>query len=231
MNLTPSLVYRLLHNLNAYLPCTPYATLSDLTTAIVGSEAGGRWLLWFWARQLQVEPLPQPSPEYRGGSETIIVPLCRIPSDLDRSNEISYLLERIGLTHIRHNLRGSIELSFRLKREAFMPVLARVLGLSIHQATMLLQDSRQMERESYYLSPQWAARRWLVIQRAGACCEKCHRKTARLQVHHLNYQHLGNEPLDDLKALCGKCHQAAHNHTDKQRPPGKAVARTWRVNP
>jgi hypothetical protein len=229
MNLTPSLVYRLLHNLNAYLPCTPYAALSDLATALVGSEAGGGWLLWFWARQLQVEPLPQPSPEYRGGGETVMVPLGSIPSDLDRSEEIASLLERVGLVSIRHNLRGSIEISFRLKREAFMPALARVLGLSKYQADMLLQDTRAMKRESYYLSPQWAARRWLVIQRAGGRCEKCRKASAWLQAHHLTYKHFGNEPLDDLRALCGKCHQSEHNRNDKQRPPGKAVARSWRV--
>lgn len=59
-------------------------------------------------------------------------------------------------------------------------------------------------------SEKWARTRRLVLLRANHRCEKCGEATAR-QVHHLTYEHLGDEPLEDLVAVCIPCHQAIHN--------------------
>lgn len=40
-------------------------------------------------------------------------------------------------------------------------------------------------------------------------CLKCG-KTTGLQVHHMTYDRLGDEKLDDLKVLCGFCHKNFH---------------------
>jgi len=56
---------------------------------------------------------------------------------------------------------------------------------------------------------------WLVHHASGHHypCEKCGCKGthAEIWIHHRRYQNLGQEPLDDLVALCGFCHQALHS--------------------
>lgn len=51
--------------------------------------------------------------------------------------------------------------------------------------------------------------------RARACgrCERCKKKSRRLEVHHLTYERLGRERDEDLQALCPSCHKKA----DKER--------------
>jgi 5-methylcytosine-specific restriction endonuclease McrA len=63
----------------------------------------------------------------------------------------------------------------------------------------------------YIASTEWAAKRQEVMARArqGSAfpvCESCGVSPAT-EVHHLSYRRLGNEPLDDLMAVCGPCHQ------------------------
>jgi 5-methylcytosine-specific restriction endonuclease McrA len=62
---------------------------------------------------------------------------------------------------------------------------------------------------AYLATPQWEARRRLVLQRAAGICEGC-RIRAAVQVHHLTYSHVGNELLFQLVALCTACHEKAH---------------------
>lgn len=61
----------------------------------------------------------------------------------------------------------------------------------------------------YLDTPQWAARRDLVLKRSRGVCEGCGTRRAT-QVHHLTYQHLGNEFLFELVALCRPCHERWH---------------------
>lgn len=68
------------------------------------------------------------------------------------------------------------------------------------------------ERERYqrYLcSPEWWAKRNAVMERARGLCERCGREAE--QVHHLTYARKYDERLDDLLAICGRCHNAIHN--------------------
>lgn len=58
----------------------------------------------------------------------------------------------------------------------------------------------------YMKSARWRAKRNEVLLRDGFKCIKC-RSHRRLQVHHLNYERLGNEDLNDLATLCAKCHR------------------------
>jgi 5-methylcytosine-specific restriction endonuclease McrA len=64
--------------------------------------------------------------------------------------------------------------------------------------------------DAYMQSPEWAAKRRLVLQRARYKCEGCARRKAS-QAHHLTYEHLGNEFLWELKAVCRRCHARFHN--------------------
>lgn len=58
---------------------------------------------------------------------------------------------------------------------------------------------------AYLQSPAWKERRRKVLKRAGDLCEACLERRAT-QVHHTTYKHLGNEPLFELRAVCGVCH-------------------------
>ena len=57
----------------------------------------------------------------------------------------------------------------------------------------------------YLQTPVWAEKRRLVFERARGTCEACGQAPAE-QVHHLNYKHVGREPLFDLVAVCASCH-------------------------
>ena len=64
-------------------------------------------------------------------------------------------------------------------------------------------------KHKYLRSQQWRDKRHLVIQRDGSC--KLCKATTKLEVHHLSYKHLAQEPLDELITLCRTCHQSRHD--------------------
>jgi hypothetical protein len=66
--------------------------------------------------------------------------------------------------------------------------------------------------DAYLDSPEWAAKRTRVMERAGRMCEGCGCYPA-VQVHHLTYAHAGNEFLFELVAICLSCHAALHPGT------------------
>ena len=94
--------------------------------------------------------------------------------------------------------------------------------LSLEQVIAELQarDFRWDRFDQKYLdymnSWEWHDKRRKVLERAQFHCERCGRPHFRgfeLEVHHKTYKHLGNEPLEDLEALCERCHDKA----DKER--------------
>lgn len=62
---------------------------------------------------------------------------------------------------------------------------------------------------TYITSPAWRKKRTEALAHHGKKCSKCPMKT-HLQVHHLSYKNLGNEPMEDLCILCKGCHQKEH---------------------
>lgn len=63
--------------------------------------------------------------------------------------------------------------------------------------------------QDYLRSPGWRQRRDLVMGRAGGICEGCLTRPAS-QVHHLTYDHVGDELLFELRAVCRECHEKIH---------------------
>jgi hypothetical protein len=59
---------------------------------------------------------------------------------------------------------------------------------------------------AYLQTEAWRERRRLVMQRAGDVCEGCRQQPAT-QVHHLTYQHVSEEFLWELVAICDACHE------------------------
>lgn len=75
---------------------------------------------------------------------------------------------------------------------------------------------RRAEYDNYIASSDWARKRELVLQRDGWECQARMRgcRFSATDVHHIRYDHLGNEPLYDLIAVCRSCHNAIE--TDKR---------------
>lgn len=73
---------------------------------------------------------------------------------------------------------------------------------------------KQMQAKyfAYIQSPEWKAKRRQVLKRDGWACRKCWTTLtyAKLEVHHLTYERLGNEDLRDLITLCEECHKETH---------------------
>jgi 5-methylcytosine-specific restriction endonuclease McrA len=78
------------------------------------------------------------------------------------------------------------------------------------EARAALAQERREEYRRYLQSDEWASRRELVLQRADYLCEGC-RLDRATEVHHLSYDHLGQEFLWELVAVCRRCHAEWHS--------------------
>jgi len=65
---------------------------------------------------------------------------------------------------------------------------------------------RKRDYHKYLASREWAVKKQAVRERCGGVCERC---TARPMdhVHHLTYERIGAERLEDLQGLCEQCHE------------------------
>lgn len=72
--------------------------------------------------------------------------------------------------------------------------------------------SKTYKYHQYLFSDEWKEKRDKVMDRDNHLCQCC--KTAKAEdVHHLTYDNLFNEPLEDLLALCRLCHFNTHKKT------------------
>jgi 5-methylcytosine-specific restriction endonuclease McrA len=71
---------------------------------------------------------------------------------------------------------------------------------------------KKADYERYLESEEWQAKRRQVFARCKGVCEGCLRRAAR-QVHHLTYDRVGNELLEDLLGVCRGCHETFHGKT------------------
>lgn len=75
--------------------------------------------------------------------------------------------------------------------------------------TFLGTDKSREAYRLYLLSDSWKIRRQGALKRANYKCSLCP-STARLNVHHITYRHIGREWPEDLRVLCEPCHEAQH---------------------
>ena len=81
------------------------------------------------------------------------------------------------------------------------------------------------EYSSYMKSDAWSAKREERLQLDDNRCVMCGRPnglqkdgvTPVLQVHHICYSNLGNEPMSDLVSLCSGCHKKIHKYYRRLR--------------
>lgn len=75
-------------------------------------------------------------------------------------------------------------------------------------------SNQPFDYHRYLASREWALLREQVRTRSGNVCEHC--GLVRQQaVHHLTYERLGHEDLDDLMAVCNRCHEFLSGKTDQ----------------
>lgn len=78
-----------------------------------------------------------------------------------------------------------------------------------HQQFLEEQSKQWWAWYSEYLkSSAWQSKRQQIFRRSGGRCEDC--GAPAVQVHHLSYEHVGNELLDELMAVCLDCHEQYH---------------------
>ena len=73
----------------------------------------------------------------------------------------------------------------------------------------------------YLRTQNWQKLRFEVLKRSGGKCERCGfqpYKRGGLQIHHLSYDRVGHESLEDLIAICPRCHMEIHKITGKRKP-------------
>lgn len=66
------------------------------------------------------------------------------------------------------------------------------------------------EYAEYLQSAEWQQRRTNVLFLRGHRCEVCGATGPGMEIHHLRYDNLGHEPMEDLQVVCPTCHAAAH---------------------
>lgn len=76
---------------------------------------------------------------------------------------------------------------------------------------------KRSEYRKHLKSDRWKQIRQRVMERAGYVCEQDECARTAVHVHHETYKNFGDEPLEDLLALCHRCHQAQH----PDRPLGR----------
>jgi hypothetical protein len=58
----------------------------------------------------------------------------------------------------------------------------------------------------YLKSDKWRRKSAEAKARAGNRCQVCN-SPRKLNTHHRTYEHLGDEPPEDLTVLCNECHK------------------------
>ena len=84
-----------------------------------------------------------------------------------------------------------------------------IIAIIIGFKTPSYQPTRRERYENYIHSSKWRRRRARALMLGNYQCAKCGARN-KLQVHHLSYQHLGNELDCELMVLCHSCHQRVH---------------------
>jgi len=79
------------------------------------------------------------------------------------------------------------------------------------QAVLLNREQEKQEwfknhYNPYLNSDEWQDKRRKVLNRDGFLCQSCLINEA-VQVHHLTYAHVFNEPLFELTSVCNPCHE------------------------
>lgn len=83
-----------------------------------------------------------------------------------------------------------------------------------------LKDGTRMDYKDYIdHHPHWQAVRQARFDFDNHMCVICHKKldNCKYEIHHMNYDHLGDERLTDVVTMCTKHHTMFHSIWQKQK--------------
>lgn len=127
--------------------------------------------------------------------------------------KITNYVYRIQCTLCGQSLTENIPKSWvagMLVEKPFDSMLAGFWGEMMSEVSKEFAAARRKAYDDYLASDAWKEKRLLVFNRSNNQCEKCRKKKAQ-QVHHLSYEHFGNELLEELLAVCLLCHDELHD--------------------
>lgn len=91
------------------------------------------------------------------------------------------------------------------------------IAIRVYNERVNAHETKMAEMRAHYSaylkSPEWARKRAMVMRRASNTCEGCATNRA-VQVHHKTYEHVGEEFLWELVAVCVECHERLHGLDD-----------------
>ena len=95
-----------------------------------------------------------------------------------------------------------------------------------HSTWVKPSQKERINYDVYIRSTAWANSkvRASCLSRDDYMCQMC-KSPWELAVHHITYENLGNENVEDLATLCNKCHNYTHQRAGrgaKHYPPIKA---------
>lgn len=98
-----------------------------------------------------------------------------------------------------------------------------VSGLFLSNITYMVSKEQKEKYSKYLKSKEWHELKIDLIQIRGCKCEKCNIKPApnKLHVHHISYDRLYNEELNDLMLLCANCHRKEHGINKRAKVKNK----------
>ena len=87
--------------------------------------------------------------------------------------------------------------------------------------TANLETEGYADYQDYLRTDAWIKKRRIVLERDSSVCQSCLEAKA-IEVHHLTYDRIFEEPLFDLVAVCGPCHVRLHRKKIAALAAGKA---------
>jgi len=138
--------------------------------------------------------------QYEDGSK-VLYEQCRNCGYANRKKPLSFKKFRV-------DIRGELNINAHERRKKLIDLERN--SLYANRKIIDFKNSKYYKYREYLLAPEWREKRKLVFQRENGICQACKGQPAE-EVHHLTYDNLFNEPLEDLQALCGKCHDKVHD--------------------
>ena len=85
-------------------------------------------------------------------------------------------------------------------------------------------------KTQYLMSNHWDDMRSLVLLAKGERCSRCGDRAGDQNIHHLRYENIGREELNDLVVLCAGCHLEVHSEVSEplETPFTFSVIGEWR---
>lgn len=101
--------------------------------------------------------------------------------------------------------------NMKIKEEYAAQRKQKLLDWQLYNRNSYEEESvgKKQRYKDYLQTSVWARKRSQVMKRENYLCEGCCDSRATV-VHHMTYDHIGQELLYELRALCANCHEKAH---------------------